>query len=109
MPLGEIIAETVGRVLGEFLIHVVAYWTGYMFITTISLGQIQLAPALSFGEKNKGKKKWHQVDWSIWIRREGRKKELKAEVVILVGIILWVVGGVLLYLALTNKGANQSQ
>ena len=77
MPLAEIIGETLGRVVAEFLLDVVAYWTGYVFLKFATFGSVEIAPALSCGEKNEGKAKWYQIDWSIWLRVGGRQKPLK--------------------------------
>ena len=104
MPLGDIIAETVG----ELIIYGVTYWTGYAFLSIVSLGQLEMAPLTTFSEKNKEKKKWYQIDWSIWLRKNGKKKALKAEVVVLTGLALWIAAGVGIFLALSTKGANQS-
>lgn len=109
MPLGDLIAETVGRAIGEFIFHIAAYWTGFVFLTLATLGQIKLAPALSYGEKNIGKKKWYRLDWSIWLRGTGSQKELKAEFVSLVGILVWVAVGFGIYLALQTEGAIQAR
>jgi len=104
MPLGEIIAEAVG----EVVIYGVTYWTGYAFLSAVSLGQLEMAPLSTFSEKNKEKKKWYQADWSIWLRQNGKKKALRAELVVLTGLALWIVAGIAIFLAISTKGANQS-
>ena len=104
MPLGEIIAHAVG----EVVIYGVAYWSGYAFLSIASLGRLKMAPLSTFSDKNKNKAKWYQLDWSIWLRKN-RQKMLKAECVVLTGLVLWVVVGIIVFLALSNPGTVQPQ
>ncbi|MEM7791594.1 MAG: hypothetical protein AAF546_09360 [Verrucomicrobiota bacterium] len=107
MPLGDLIADTIGQAIGELIVYGISYWTGYVFLSIISLGQLNMAPLSTISEKNLGKKKWHQIDWSIWLRRKN-KRALKAEMVCLAGIAVWIVAGIGIYFALSNEEAIQT-
>jgi hypothetical protein len=108
MPLGDLIADTIGQAVGEIIIYGTTYWTGYIFLSVISLGQLEMAPLSTISEKNPNKTKWFQIDWSIWLKRKNRKKALRAEVVCLVGTILLIGIGVGIYFAVSNGRANQA-
>ena len=62
----------------------------------------------TISERNPNKKKWFQVDWSIWLKRKNRKKALRAEAVCLAGTILLIGIGVGVYFVISHGGANQS-
>jgi hypothetical protein len=69
----------------------------------ITVGAIRLAPLSTMHEKNPDKKKWHQIDWSLWLDRPGRGRMLKAEVVCIVGMLAWGLAGMGIYLEHRGK------
>ncbi len=98
MPVGEIIGEVIFRSILELVFYGLSYWTGFLFLKGISFGSIKLAPLSTIEEKNRSKKKWHQIDWSIWIHRPMQGRALKAECACLVGMLIWTAVGFGIYL-----------
>ena len=90
MPLGELIGEVFIRLIGEFIIHGIAYWTGYLLLKSLSLGRIQVAPLLTIEEKNRNRKRRKQIDWSIWLHRPMQGRALKAEFTCIIGALAWM-------------------
>lgn len=99
MPLGELIGEVFIRLIGEFIIYGISYWTGYLLLKLLSLGRIQIAPLLTIEEKNRNKKRRQKTDWSIWLHRPMQGRALKAEFTCLIGILAWAGAGVAIYFA----------
>lgn len=101
MPLGEIIGEIVIRPILEIVLYGIGYWTGAVFLKTVTFGRIRLAPFSTMDEKNRSKKKqkWYQSDWDIWLRRPMQGRSLKAECTLIVGILVWVIVGCGIYFA----------
>ena len=89
MP-AHFIGELILLPILECILYVFSYGTGYLLLNTFSLGKIKLASLTSYQQKKRGKKKWYQIDWSIWLHRKGKGKQLKAEVTCLVGILFWL-------------------
>ena len=100
MPIGEVIGELILRPILEIVICGIAYWTGYLVLKAISFGSIPLAPFTTMQEKNRSKRKWNQIDWSIWLHRPMKRRELKADVTILTGILFLVGIGFVCYFIL---------
>ena len=78
MPLGDVIGEAILRAIVELVLYGLTYWTGFLLLKAVTLGAIRLAPLTSIEEKNRSKKKWHQIDWSIWLHRPMQGRALKA-------------------------------
>lgn len=97
MPLLEVIGEAVLRPILEFVLYGLSYWTGFLLLKAVTFGAIRLAPLTSIEEKNRSKRKWHQLDWSVWLHRPMQGRALKAEFVCLVGILVWVAIGFGIY------------
>jgi hypothetical protein len=97
MPVGEFIAECLIRPVLEIVIGGFSYLTGALFLKVVSIGQIDLAPMDSIHERNRMPK--GQRDWSIWLRRPGKRSALKMEVVCMVGFLVWGVIGLCIYQA----------
>lgn len=98
MPLGEVIGEIIIRPFLELVVYGLAYGTGFVVLKAISFGSIRLAPLSTISEKNRDKRKWYQIDWSIWLDRSKHGRALKAECTCAVGMIVWIVAGVGIYL-----------
>ena len=84
MPLGDFVGEVILRPIIEFVFYVCAYWTGFVFLKMVSFGAFRLAPLMTIDERNPGKKKWYQIDWSIWLHLPEQGRALKAECICLV-------------------------
>jgi len=97
MPIGEVIGEIILRPILELVFYGICYWTGFILIKFTSLGRIKLAPLHTIHEKNRNKKKWYQVDSSIWLSRPMQRRALKAEFTCLLGMIIWITLGVVIY------------
>lgn len=97
MPIGEVIGEIILRPILEIVFYGLSYWTGFVVLKIVSIGTIRLAPLLTIHEKNRSKKRWHQIDWSIWLHRSMQGRALKAECTCLVGILAWVAVGLGIY------------
>lgn len=97
MPVGEVIGELILRPILELVFYGLSYWTGFIVLKALSIGSIRLAPLMTIEEKNRSKKKWHQIDWSIWLRRPMQGRALKAECTCLVGIFVWFAIGFGIY------------
>lgn len=97
MPVGEFIGEVILRPILELVLYGLSYWTGYLLLKTISFGGIRLAPLATIAEKNRSKKKWHQIDWGIWLHRPMQGRALKAECTCFVGMLSWFAAGFLIY------------
>ncbi len=98
MPLGEFIGELIVRPLVEGVVFALFYWTGKPVLIALSLGTIRLAAFSTLGEKNRNKRKWYQLDWSIWLHPSSSSRLLKAECTCLVGFLTWVAVGILIYI-----------
>jgi hypothetical protein len=99
MPLGEVIGEAILRPILELLFYGLTYLTGFLLLKAVTLGAIRLAPLASISEKNRSKRKWHQIDWSIWLHRPRHARALKAECTCLVGMMVLAAVGIGIYLA----------
>lgn len=97
MPAGEFIAEVVLRSILELFLYGITYWVGYLFLKMITLGSIRLAPLTTITEKNRTKKRWNQIDWSIWLHQPLQGRALKAEFVCCVGFLIGIATGLLIY------------
>lgn len=93
MPLGDFIAETVGQAIVEVVFYGITYWTGFVILKAVSFGRLELAPLSTLHERNPGKRKWYQVDWSIWLVSAHGARQIRAEAVIVVGMLFWVALG----------------
>ena len=97
MPLGEIIGEVILRPILELLLYGISYWTGFIALKILTAGAIRIAPLTTITEKNRSRRKWHQIDWSIWLHRPMQGRALKAECTCVVGMIVWVAIGTWFY------------
>lgn len=102
MPLGEIIGEVILRPIFEVVLYGLSYWIGVPILKLISLGNLQIAPAKTIGNKLKHKKKWYQIDWSIWLHQSKKHRVLKAEIACLVGTLALATTGYFIYLHSTG-------
>ncbi|RJR44162.1 MAG: hypothetical protein C4576_13325 [Desulfobacteraceae bacterium] len=109
MPIGEIIGEMILRPILELVLYGLSYWTGFVVLKTVSIGTIRLAPLLTIQEKNRGKRKWYQVDWGIWLHRPMQGRALKAECTCLVGLLVWVAVGFGIYLGTREDKATANK
>ena len=103
MPLGEFIAELVLRALLEIVLYGFFYGVGFVFLKAVTFGKLRLAPLASIGERNRRRKGDRRIDWSIWLRRAGKGRALKAEWTCVVGALVLVAVGVLIYLVARSK------
>jgi hypothetical protein len=103
MPVGEFIGEIILRPIFEIVLYGLSYWTGFLCLKALSFGSIRLAPLTTIDEKNRKKKKWHQIDWSIWLHRPMQGKALKAEYTCLDGMLVWVVVGCGIYFSMSKE------
>jgi hypothetical protein len=99
MPIREVIGEVILRPILELVLYGLTYWTGFLLLKAVTVGGIRLAPLTSIEEKNRSKRKWHQIDWSIWLHRPMQGRFLKAECTCVVGIMALVAVGFGLYFA----------
>ena len=103
MPVGEFIGEIILRPIFEIVLYGLSYWTGFLFLKALSFGSIRLAPITTIDEKNRKKKKWYQIDWSIWLHRPMQGRALKAEYTCLVGMLVWIAVGCGIYFAMSKE------
>lgn len=109
MPVGEVIGELILRPIFELVFYGLSYSTGYLVLKAVSIGSIRLAPLTTIQEKNRSKRKWYQIDWSIWLHRPMQGRALKAECTCLVGILVWVAIGFGIYFGTReNPAANKA-
>ena len=112
MPLGEVIGEIIIRPILEIVLYGIAYWTGFIFLKTVTFGTIRLAPFTTMNEKNRSKRKqkWYQSDWDIWLHRPMQGRSLKAECTLIVGLLVWAVVGCSIYFGTrqNNQSANKT-
>ena len=94
MPLGEIIADIFIRGILEIIFYGLAYYTGAVFLILTSFGRLRLAPLATLHDKNRGEKWW---SWNLWLKRPGRGRALRAEIICLVGMLVWVIAGIAIY------------
>jgi hypothetical protein len=99
MPLGEVIGEVILRPILGLVLYGLTYWTGFLLLKAVTFGAIRLAPLTSIEEKNRSKRKWHQIDWSIWVHRPMQGRALKTECTCLVGMMALGAVGFGVYLA----------
>jgi uncharacterized membrane protein YbhN (UPF0104 family) len=98
MSLGTFIGEVLLRGILENLLYPLSYWTGSSALKVVTLGRIRIAALRRFGERNRERKKWHQMDWSIWLNPDSPKRILRAECVCITGVLIWVAAGLTFYL-----------
>lgn len=99
MPIGEIIGKIILRPIFELVFYGLTYWIGFFILKVITLGSIRPAPLMTIEEKNRSKKKWRQIDWSIWLHRPMQGRALKAECTCFVGMLALAGVGLGLYFA----------
>jgi hypothetical protein len=98
MPLGEFIVELGLRLIFEIVFYGITYWTGFVILKLLTLGSVRVAPFSTVGDKNRGR--W--IDWSFYLHTSyGRV--LKMETVCLVGMVFWILVGVLTFFALRGE------
>jgi hypothetical protein len=97
MPLAEEIGECFLRIIVELVFHVLFYGVGFLFLKIVSFGTLPLAPFSSYGDCNPSEKKIWSLKWSIWLQRKKRGRVLKAECVILVGMLVGAGIGAIFY------------
>lgn len=107
MPIGEFIGEVLFRGIIEIILYALAYYTGAGALWILTLGQLRIAPLTSIDKTNKGKNRW--TDWSIWLHQGRQNRVLKAEIVCLVGLMLWIAVGIGLYFGLRGDRDNSEQ
>jgi len=76
--------EFVFEVIGKLILSVIAYWTGFILLKCISLGQLQLAAIWEYGDTYD---KWWR-DNSLWVPNTHPRK-LRALYTVLTGILFW--------------------
>ena len=108
MPVGEAIGEMILRPIFEIVCYGLFYWTGFVVLKIVTMGTIRLAPFSTIQEKNRSKKKWYQIDWSVWLHRPMQGRALKAECTCLVGILVWVGIGFGIYLGTRENQQGES-
>lgn len=97
MTLGTFIGEIILRGILESLLYPLSYWTGASALKVVTSGRIRIAALRRFGERNRDKKKWHQIDWSLWLNPGSPKRVLKAESACMLGTLTWLALGLLLW------------
>lgn len=97
MPLGEILIELLVRTCIEFVFYGLTYWTGFLFLKVVTFGSIRIAPLMSIDDRNPGRRKWYESDWSLWIYQPTKGKRLKAGITCCVGFFVWVSIGIGIY------------
>ena len=102
MPAGEFIGEVILRPVLEWVICGLFYLTGLVFLKSVTLGRIRLAPLETIYQKNPEKRKWYQIDWSPWLCRPGKYPVLKAESICVVGFSIWLALGMVAYLGISG-------
>ncbi len=106
MPIGEAIGEVILRPILELILYGISYWTGSVVLKAFTLGATRLSPLTTIQEKNRSKRKWHQIDWSIWLHLPMQGRALKAEFTCLVGMLVWVAIGFGIYFG--TRDENQT-
>ena len=102
MSLGGLLAELgLGLVL-ECVLYGLSYWTGFLVLKVSTLGTLNLAPLLSIGKRRKRKQGMKKPDLGVWVSIGKQRRALSAEVVCLVGVLTWIVTGVVYYLLLVE-------
>lgn len=107
MPFDDAIGEIILRPLLEVVFYGIFYLTGFVFLKGVTLGCLPLAPLGTLYEKNRDRRKWYQIDWSVWLYRPMHGRALKAEWTCLVGFLIWVGIGLALYRLNLFTGWNQ--
>lgn len=85
------------------------YYSGAIVLGILSLGQLELASLDTLEEKNRDRgDRW--INWSIWLHSSFRKKALKAEYVILVGVLAWVgIGSAIFFVTRAPKQKSEQE
>jgi hypothetical protein len=89
MPLGEAIGEILLRGIIELIFYGVCYWAGWMVLKVASFGAIRIAPLSTIYDRNPSEKKRFFSKRSIWLQRGKKARALKAECVVVVGMLFW--------------------
>ena len=98
MPLDDILKELGLQFLFEIVFYGITYWTGFIVLKIVSIGNLDLAPFSTWGDRNKGR----FFDMSIWLDRGYGPRVLRMETVCIVGFLFWISIGVLGYFYFTT-------
>ena len=60
-------------------------------------------------DKNKKKNKWYHIEWSIWLRHQKQGRALKAECVCVVGMLLWIAVGLIIYCIANDVNVEENR
>lgn len=90
----------------KVILRGIIYHTGTAVLRVLSLGRLRLAPLHTSKPTNPGRNRSN--DWSIWLYGR-RDRALKASVVCLVGIAVWIGAGVGGYQAIQASHKRQDQ
>ncbi|MEK7952029.1 hypothetical protein [Luteolibacter soli] len=103
--LGELIVDILVRPILETVIGGLFYLTGMVFLKIVTVGQVDLAPLDTLHATNRTPK--GERDWSIWLCRPGKRSALKAEWVIVAGVVVWGVTGLCIYQATKDRDPRE--
>lgn len=95
--IGEFLGEILLRIIAELVGHLLLFATGFLLLNLITLGAVKLAPFSTIYQRRGQKGKSAQMKWSPWLQSSAKSRSLRAEVTCLVGLLLWIAGGVLVY------------
>ena len=102
MPIGEILGELIIRPLVEVVVLGLFYGIGWGALKLLSLGRLKLAPFGTLGDKNRSKKRWYQIEWTIWLHRPMRGRTIRADFTCLVGLIVTAAIGLIIWAVLNR-------
>lgn len=103
--LGEILVEGCLLEVFRVLLVVLTYYTGAIVLTVVSLGNLRCAPierlADTYAETRRN-------GGSTWLVGRDAGRALRAEWVVLTGVIVWIAFGLLIYLAVSGNDGNEA-
>ncbi len=71
------------------ILRVIGYWTAYPLLKIVTWGRLRMAPLIDLprAERIRG------FDWDIWSYQLSEPRRLKAGIVSLIGLVIWVLAG----------------
>ncbi|MFT5905454.1 MAG: hypothetical protein ACI9E1_001052 [Cryomorphaceae bacterium] len=108
MPIGEVIGEVLKPIL-ECVIYGASYFTGYCFLNIVTCGNVKIAPFLTGYDRKKKKRKWDNLDWGIYDYVGIKGKQLRSDLVCVVGFFVWAALGYGIYLSVEHDATEKKQ
>ena len=90
MP-ASVIGDFILRPILEILLHFVAFYSGCLILSILSIGRLNIAPWTDVGKYNK-----KRFELDLFLVKNGIRY-LKPEYTMITGMLFWIVVGIVIY------------